>query len=143
MIHLDIPEKRRLHSVVVFLRNGIELVVMTSRALDRESENPSADRRDHVIEILVPEFRIVFLAEAHLRVVAKKACGDQRVRCNGIELISGELLTQELIPGSIAIKGSNHVIAISPGIRAVEIVLVAIRIGVARYIQPMPSPSSP
>src|SRR6476659_128399 len=106
MIHLNIPEKRRLHPVVVFLRYGIELVVVTSRTLDRESENASADRCDHVVEILVPEFRIVFLAETHFRVVAKKACGDQRVGCNSIEFISSELLAQELNPGSITIKRS-------------------------------------
>ena len=43
--------------------------------------------------------------------------------------------------GVSLLKASDHVIAIAPGVRAVEIVLVAVGIGIARDVQPVAPPA--
>ncbi len=80
MIHFDVAEKRRLHAVVIALRDGIELVVVAARALHREPEHAAPDGPDHVVQIVEPILGIVLFAEADLGVVAQEARRDQAIR---------------------------------------------------------------
>ena len=42
----------RLQSVVIFLRDRIELMVVTPRALEREAEKRRPGRGDHIVEVV-------------------------------------------------------------------------------------------
>ena len=52
----------------------------------------------------------------------------------------GELLLHELVVRLVVVEALHHVIAIAIRIRAVHVVLVAVRFGEANHIQPVASP---
>ena len=46
--------KGRRHTVVLFLRDGVELVVVTSGTVNRQSEEGLADDADNLFEFVLP-----------------------------------------------------------------------------------------
>ena len=80
-------------------------------------------------------FQIVFESKPQV------AGRDPRFGRIGRELIARDLFLNELVVRFVFIEGADDVIAISPGIVAIAIVLKASGIGVANHIQPVPAPS--
>src|SRR2546428_237023 len=92
MRRLDVAEERRLQTVIILLWNRIELVVVTARALDRESQQASSGRRNEIVQVLVPPFRVVFLTKGHARTGAQESGGNQGLVAFRVELVAGDLL---------------------------------------------------
>src|SRR5439155_24248531 len=60
-----------------------------------------------------------------------------------IELISRNLLSNEPIVGLVLIKRVDHVVAITPYIRARLVRLKTVGVGVSCEVQPVPAPALP
>ena len=101
IIRLHVPEQRGLHLVIIFLRYRVELVIVAARAIHRQPQHPAPDRADHVVEILVPELRIVLLAITHLGIAAQKPGGDHAVVADLIQFITGNLFGKKAVVRSV------------------------------------------
>ncbi len=67
-----------------------------------------------------------------------------RLRGPGLaKLIGGELLADELIVGQVVVEGRDHVVAIGVGIRIAAVLGedVALGVGVAGHVEPVPAPA--
>ncbi len=138
---LDVAEQGSFHGVVVALQDGIELVIVTARALHRQSQNTSSNGRDQIVQIVVAALGVVFFAEGHARAGAQEAGGDQAVFSLPIQFVAGDLFLDKYVVRLVLIVGAHHIIAVTPGFRTVVIVLEAARIGVTRDVQPVPAPA--
>ena len=136
---LDVAEQRCLEPVVVLLRNRIELVVVAAGAVDRQPERAFANRADDLVEIVVPPLRVVLLAKQHARTHAQKSGGDEAVVGSAVHLVAGDLLDQEAVVRLVVVERLDHVVAVTPGIGAMGVVLEARRVRVARDVEPEPS----
>ena len=137
---LDVAEEGRRQAVIVSLWNRIELVIVAARAMDCEPQHAPSGRGNQIVEVFVPPFRVVFLAEGHPRTRAEEPGGDQRVIGPGIELVAGELFLQKDVVRLVLIERANHIVPITPGVGTVVVLLEAARVRVARHVQPMPPP---
>ena len=71
------------------------------------------------------------------------ACGQGTVHTRRMmfgEQVTGDLFTDELIVGFVAVERIDHIVAITIGRRHRIIRIIARRVGVARQIKPMPAP---
>ncbi|MFM1944030.1 MAG: hypothetical protein RI897_3012 [Verrucomicrobiota bacterium] len=98
---LDTGENR-LESVVILLRDGIELVVVAAGAAEGEAKKGCARGVDHVIQL------VLALREREVRVGTFDdvvGAGDEESGC-GVDAvgIAGELFTDELIVGLVVIE---------------------------------------
>src|SRR5262252_2148958 len=137
----DIPEDRRLHRVIVLLRNRIEFVVVAARALNRQSEYSASDGREDIVEIIKPSLGSVLFSEVHSRSGAQETGGNSGVDVSAFNLVTGDLLFYKGVVWFVVVKRSDHIVSIQPGVGTIVIVFKAVRIGVACDIQPMTAPS--
>ena len=72
--------------------------------------------------------------------VAMKPGGDELVHRRIFQHVSGKLLDRELIIGHVLVERPDNPVPIGPD-RAGTIFLIAIRIGIASQIEPVPSPA--
>ena len=59
----------------------------------------------------------------------------------GIELVAGELLGQEAVVGFVGVERPDDIVAVTPGVGAEGILPVAVRLGVANEVEPVPPPA--
>ncbi len=131
--------------VIIGLRNGIELVVVTARATDGETHEGARG----CIELLVDDVhfhlhRVVF--GKHLRAQGQEPGSGPALEGLGIgsgrgQQIAGELLLEKEIVRLVFVERLNHIVAITPRVAVDEIFVKAIGIGVSRNVQPVPSPA--
>ena len=138
---LDVTEQRRLQRVVVALQNRIELVIVTACALKRQAERSLADRRNHVVQVVVPVLRVVALTNLDSRTQAQERRGDAGIDGLAVHLVARQLLGEEDVVRLVLVESANDVIAIAPGIGAIVVVLVAVGVRIPRHIQPVASPA--
>ena len=55
--------------------------------------------------------------------------------------VAGQVLADELIVGHVVIESADQVVAILPGVGNCKVELVALRLGVAHHVEPMPRPA--
>ena len=127
-------------AVVFLLLDGVELVVVALGAADGQAE-PDVAGGGHAVEDAVDAE--LFLVDAALLVdlrVAMETGGDAlglgRVR----QEVAGELLDGELIKGHVLIECPDHPVAEFPDL-ARRINGIAVRVGVARLVQPPAAPA--
>src|SRR5690242_14771903 len=72
--------------------------------------------------------------------VAMEPGGDALLRRRAGQQITGELLDRELIERHVRIDRVDHPIAVRPD-RTIAVLLVAIRVGVAREVEPLARPT--
>ena len=137
----NVREEHRHGAVVVHLGDGVELVVVAARAVHRQAEEHPPGRRDHVIEVVVAVLRVVLLAEEHARPHAQHPGRDQRVKARVFYFVAGELLLHEAVVGLVLVECLDDVIAVTPSVRLIVVVLIAGGIRVAHRIQPVASPA--
>src|SRR5207245_5172230 len=128
-------------------RDRIKLVIMAASALDRQPEQRGADAGGHFGEQFLPVyFRIGVAADEMNRAAAAKAGRNQegsalaRVSATS-QLVARELLSQKLTVRLILIQGMDHVVAVTPRVRALAVGFVAVGFRVAHDIQPVLSPA--
>ena len=116
-------------------------MVVAAGALHGQAHDAAAHGGDHVVKIIHPELRIVLFAEAHFCVVAQEASGDQPVMRDIGKLVARQLFFQKLVVREILVEGLDDVIPIAPRIGAIEIMFVAVGVGIPRHVQPVPAPA--
>ena len=90
-VDLDIPEDRCLHAVVVLLQDRVELVVVTPGAVHGHPKHATPQGRKHVIEIVMPAFRVVLFPESDPWTHTVEAGSDQPVKSDFVQFIAGQL----------------------------------------------------
>jgi hypothetical protein len=121
------------------MRNRIELVRVTTRAAEGQSQERRARRPDHVIEfvgaLLGGQCDVRAFHDVH-RPAHKKARG--HIQAEGV---ASKLLADELVVGLVFVERGDDVIAELPPIWPLAIRLEAVALGEANHIEPVPSPA--
>ena len=140
--------EHRLQAVVIFLRDGIELVIVALRALHGHAVKRLHRARHHVIAVQMPRDHAVHLRLRHLGVSDEipRPRRDEPERLEAIarprkQHIARQLLLHETRVGLVLVEAADDVIAIGPGIRARLILVVAVRLAVVNDVQPVPRPA--
>src|SRR5581483_11814284 len=76
------------------------------------------------------------------RRIAVEACRDKLIGCRVRQEISGDLLDHELVEWHVEVQCIDYPVAIFPD-RARGVDAIAVRIGIARQIEPVPAPTLP
>lgn len=147
--------KKRLERIVILLRDRLELVVMTLRALDRQAEQAGADDLhrgfERVIAVGADLVRVAVALARAILAVAKEVSGFEQfddpqrrglTRLPAGQFIAGQLLANELIERFVVVQRADDIVAIAVGERTVAVgVEVAVRVGIARGIEPVLAPA--
>ena len=132
---VDVVEERK-ERVVVALRDRVELVVVTARALERQAEHRGAEGVDAVEDVLGAELLLDAAAFVGLAVQAVERRGDALVARRVGQEIARELPEEELVVGQVLVEGADDPVAIRRHV-AIEVGLVAVGVGVAGKIEPV------
>ena len=115
-------------------------MVVAAGAADAQPEEDLAGDVGDVVEDVGP-------LPAHVALVVlvgpqpEIAGGDPQLGIVGIELIAGELLGQEAVVGLVGVERADDVVAVAPGVGAEGVLAVAVRLGVADQVEPVPRPA--
>ena len=115
-------------------------MVVAARAADRQAQKGRSGRADAVNHGLDAVLLVVDAAFLIDHRVAVKAGGDQLLLRRVGQKIAGDLLDDEAVERHAAIQGVDHPIAVAPD-RAVAVDGIAVRVGVARDVEPVPPPA--
>ena len=132
---VDVVEERE-QRVVIALRDRIEPVVVAAGALDREPEHRRAECVHPIDDVLGAELLFDAAALVGLAVQPVEGRGDPLLARRARQEIAGQLPGQELIVGKVAIERLDDPVAVG-GHVALEVVLVAVGVGVSRQIEPV------
>ena len=126
--------------VVLTLRDRVVLVAVTLRTAHRQP-HPDLERRIHAV---------LHSGDAKLFVVGSALVVDHRVAMEGSrenllgrrvgEQVASELLARELVIRQVAVVGVDQPVSVTPH-RAHQVFLVALRVGIARDVEPHPCPT--
>ena len=139
VVRPDVREER-LQLVVVFLRDRVVLVIVTSGASDGQPEEHRADGIGDVVENLLAALHQV-AGVAFIRIVAIERRGHACVRVVGPQFIAGNLFTDEPVVRLVLVERLNDVVAILPDVRAGFVGLEALALGIAGQIEPVSGPA--
>src|SRR5262249_42835745 len=138
-VHRSLIEVRK-QTVVILLQDRIELVIVTAGTAHREAQPHSRGRFgliEHVLDAVL--FRDApALAVDH--VIAIETRGEALLARRFGQKIPGELPDGELIEGEIVVVRLHHPVAPRPH-RALAVALVAVAVGVAGRVEPVPGHS--
>ncbi len=131
-----------LQGVEIALEDGIELVVVAAGAIDGHAEEGLADIGGDLGEdFLAALFGIDIAGDQVLGAGAQVACGDECFVVAGGHFVAGDLLANEAVVGFVGLEGMNDVVAVAPGVGALEIEFEAVGIGVAYDVEPFGGPA--
>ena len=137
----------RLERVVFALRDGIKLVIVATRAVDREALKCSERRAHHVVAIQVLRRAVIHRVLAHRdhQCVVPRPGGEETQRDRGLRVVgkqgvAGQLLLHKARVGLVLVQRADDVVPIMPRVRARVVVVVAVRVRVVRDVEPMPRP---
>ena len=103
-----------LNGVVVLLWDRIELVTVTSCAADRESQEHRSGGRDHLVQFVLS----LLPGQSFVRTLDRVArAGNQEPRGGVVSgCVSGELIEDKTVVGSVVIESLDDVIAVIPSV---------------------------
>ena len=134
--------KERPQTVIILLKNRIELVIVTLGTLHPESQKdiPCCVGQfvDHNVPLSCSIAAVVFIDS-----MRQKTGRDLRLRIPRKQFISRKLFLHKLVIGFVFIKRLDHIIPVTPGIGTIVINPVSVRIRIPHQIQPMPRPAFP
>ena len=139
LVGRDAPEERQ-HPVVVGLGNRIAAVVVAAGAADRHAEHDPGRRIEDRVEIVVlgeRGVRRLVVPDAQSQI----AGGDDRRGGGVVDLVAGELVGQKLVVRHVRVESVDHPVAVAPGRWLLAVPLVAVGLGVADEIEPVPAPA--
>ena len=129
-------------TIVIAHGNGIELVIVTTRAADRQPQHRCARGVSHIIELIVTggfEFLLGQLRGKHARAEEARSLHGQRIVRR--QLVPSDLPFHKLIIRHIGIKRLNDEVAVMKRKVTVVILLKPMALRKTRHIQPVPPPS--
>ena len=130
-----------VEAVEIALRNGVELVVVAAGARDGQAE----ECLGHRVNLAVHHDDFLAL-HIHGRLVELDQSPPRRREQRLVQLagparllqqVAGDLLTQELVVGQVAVERADEPDAVAPGVRQEGVVLRAVRVGVADHVLPV------
>ena len=136
----------RRQTVILDLPDRIELVIVTTGAVDGQTQERLSHGADDVFQLVLPHHALHGFALLRLtnRVVGT---GDQKAgRFDGVRVVrsqhvAGQLQADELVVGHVAIEGIDNPVAIAPGIGTRLVKLEAVALAEAHHIEPVPRPA--
>ncbi len=132
----------RLEGVEIALQDGIELVVVAAGAIDGHAEEGLTDAGgDFGEDFLAALFGIDVAGDEVLGAGAQVAGGDERFVVAGGDFVAGDLFADEAVVGLVRLEGMDDVVAVAPGVGALEIQFEAVGIGVANDVEPFGGPA--
>ena len=129
--------ERRLDRIVIARRHGIELVIVATRALQRLGEEGLADAVGDIVEEALARDLGDFHAREFPRTHAEKTGGNDRLGIFRIEFVAGDLFAGKTVVGQIGVEGAHDVVAVTPGVAALEVVGEPAAVGVAHDVEPV------
>ncbi len=140
--------ENRLTTVVVMLRDRIELVIVAPCALDRHAAERVERVAQHFVAVEVAgdatidfRFRDFDVANEVPRPGGDETQSDDRVGLSGIHDISGQLLADEAGVGFVVIESADHIVAVGPRVGSQLVFVVAAGVGVSDDVEPVPGPA--
>ena len=137
--------QRAQQTVVVPRRDRVVLVVVAASASERQPQQSGADRRDHVVEFVVPVAQPLI---DHQLVRQRRECsrreksrGGHRLGILWLIFIPGELPTHELVKRQVFVQRTNDEVAVSISLRSVAIRFLPVAVRIPRHVEPMPPPT--
>ena len=140
----------RADAIVVGLRDRIVTMIVALGTADRQSQHRGRDDLDRVGDhVVAGEILIDGAVAGAVGAHSQHPGGNQLIGLFGSEIrkrrrqqfVAGELLDEELIPRFVVVESADHVVAIPVGPFAGRIhSAVAIAVGIADDVEPMPSP---
>ncbi len=137
----------RGQAVIVPGRNGIELVVVTTRAGNGQSQEGLREHVDLVVDAIRFVQGGIHRSMGGLVQVPPTGPDDRLVEaCRRMspgrpKQIARDVFPHELVVGNIRIEGPDQVIAIPPGVRDVEVLFMPIGFGEANEVHPVARPA--
>ena len=138
------------HRIVIPLRNGIELVVVTTGTGDGHSQEGRPGGSHNVIEFVVLGLKFVIrliVVDTHAQEAGGHHCVFPCIPRPTVffqqrrgQFIASDLLADELVIRLVLIEGSDHVVPVAPRFAFFPVPLVAIALGKPNNIQPIPPP---
>ena len=132
--------EERLEPVIVLLQDRVELVVVAAGTADAQPEEDLARDVGDVIQDVGPlpaHVALVVFVGAQPEVAGRHS----QLGIVGIELVAGKLLGQEAVVGFVGVEGPDDIVAVTPGVGAERILPVAVRLGIAHEVEPVPPPA--
>ena len=139
------PERAE-QRVVIFLADGIELMIVAARAGNRQALKCFGKYVDLVvgkldailpgIDRLKPMLHHAQLGNPEERFVDPVRFIAPRIR----QQIAGEVFAHQLIVRHVAVERANEVIAVPPGHGGIGIAFHAMRLGISHQVHPVPRP---
>src|SRR5207247_1026486 len=129
-----------LQTVVIRLKNRIELVVVAAGASVRQAHEDSAHGVGDVVQdLLAAEYRVGEVALVRPEAIQTRGYLGRRIARK--KLIPGDLLADKTVVGFVGVERLDHIIAIAPHIRARLVAFEAGGVGVASQVKPMTAPA--
>ena len=137
-------EENARHRVVLTLRDGVELVVVTARARNRHTEDRLRDRVDLLVRQVEAELPRILLVQP-LRPEREKARRHNLLRAlpviGRMEQIARDLLAHKLVERLVRIQRCDHVVAVTPRMGEGDVHILPAALRIARHVQPVPPPA--
>ena len=128
--------------------DGVELVVVAARAVDREALEGAEHVRHHVVTVEVAGLLLVDGPFSKLDVTdvvpgtcGEHPCGDDRARVILVEDISSELLCDEVRVGFVLVERADDPVPVRPGVRARLVLVITVGVGVVDDVEPVSCPT--
>ena len=117
-------------------------MIVAARAAYRQAHERGTNGARHLDQHLLPVRLLILIAAYDVDGPhTMEAGGDQSFLIGRPQFIAGNLLFDEPVVRLLTIERVCDVIAIAPGLYALAIGFVAVRVGIAHHIQPFERPS--
>src|SRR5262249_44411493 len=99
-------EKNAVESVIVLSRNGVELVVMTARAGDRESQRAACDHVDPIVDGIMDGVAVAPASHSQ-----EPEGGQMAAVVPFRQAVRGQLPQEKLVAGHVVVEGPDDPVA--------------------------------
>src|SRR5262249_19361786 len=130
-----------LQAVVVARGQRIELMVVTPGAAHGQAQERRDGMMGDVIEKQLPCYGGDADAGVLPRAHSQEARGDQALRVTGLPLVACDLFEYKLAVRLVLIEAADDVVAVAPGVGTLEVIGVAVGIGVTDDVEPVTRPA--
>ena len=141
---MDRALEGRPDAVVIFGRDGVELMVMAFRAVDRQAQEGAAGRCDHIVEGGGPNHLLghgVLVAHVIIGAGHEEGAADLDLRIKFPDDVAGEVLTDQLIEGLIFVDRADDVISERIKVIDDEVTFEAVALAKAHDVEPVATPA--
>ena len=122
-------------------------MIVAARAVYRKRLEGVEGGGDHVVQFVHARghrHQLIFVEHGRdlvPRAGDEESGGCHHLRIGGLDEVTGDLLANELRVRLVAIERVDHIVAISPRMEALEVMLAAVGLAEAHDIQPVPAPA--